>query len=71
MLVVGSIDIGLNSVGFPILAAYDGATSILLYALPDQNSAQPRAWFFGSIIGSILGVGMQKAISPTWIAGKH
>ncbi len=76
-IVVGALGAGLavavlgligSLVEAPFLIAPLGATSLLLFALPESVMSQPRSVVVGHLIAVLLGIGLGHLIGPGWVA---
>jgi len=56
--------------GHPLIAAPLGATSVLVFAVPDSPLAQPRNVLIGNLSGALVCVGLVAAFgSEPWVMG--
>lgn len=63
---IGTITFITYVVGYPLLIASLGASSVLLYGAPSSPLAQPKNLFCGHLIASVVGVTCYHFMGETW-----
>lgn len=63
---LGTVSFVTYVLGYPLLIASLGASSVLLYGVPNSPLAQPKNLFGGHLIASVVGVTCYYFMGETW-----